>query len=379
MANILDMAVEVEEVITKKDIKNFVNFQFNLYQDEKNWVPPIKSDEIKALIPEYNPAFKFCDAKFYLAYKNGKVVGRVGAIINNAYNEKKGEKYVRISRIEFIDDEEVFDALINKVVEFGKSKGMTKIHGPLGFTNLDTQGMLIEGFEYLPSIASVYHKKYYKKHFDRLCFEKEIDWVEFRLTLVEQAINKAKRGADLLKRRYGFKVLRFTDRSEMLKYAPKIFEILNDAFSDLPFVVPFDKEMSKFYTKKYFSILNPSYVRVVLSKDDDVIGFIVGLPSLSEAMQKAKGKLFPFGFIHILKALKYPTVIDLLLTGVAKEYHNSGVAVMLFADLQDQMIKEGIYTMETTGIFETNSNAISNWKNYDHIQHKRRRCFIKEI
>jgi GNAT superfamily N-acetyltransferase len=373
------MAVEIKEVNTKQDIKKFVNFQFDLYKDEKNWVPPIKADEIKALMPEHNPAYKFCDAKFFLAYKDGKIAGRVGAIINNAYNEKTGEKYVRISRIEFIDDEEVFDALINKVIEFGKGKGMAKIHGPLGFTNLDTQGMLIEGFEYLPSIASVYHKSYYKKHFDRLGFSKEIDWIEFRLTLVEQAINKAKRGAEILKKRFGFKVLNFSSKKEMLKYAPKIFEILNDAFSDLPFVVPFDKELAEFYTKKYFSILNPAYVRVVLNKEDEVIGFIVGLPSLSKAMQKAGGKLFPFGFIPILKALKHPQEIDLLLTGVAKEYQNSGVAVMLFADLQDQMLREGIYTMETTGIFETNTNAISNWKNYEHIQHKRRRCFIKDI
>ncbi len=373
------MAVEIKEVKNKADIKKFVDFQFDLYKDEKFWVPPIKADERKALMPEKNPAFDFCDAKFFLAYKDGKIAGRVGAIINHAYNEKVNDKLVRISRLEFIDDPEVFDALIAAVEDFGRENGMKKIHGPLGFTNLDTQGLLIEGFDYLPSIASVYHKRYYKKHFDRLGFGKEIDWVEFRLTLVEQAINKAKRGADLLKRRYGFKVLRFSSRDEMKKYAPKIFDILNDAFSDLPFVVPFTKKMADYYINKYFNILNPSFVRVVLNKEDELIGFIVGLPSLSEAMQKAGGKLFPFGFWHIMKALKKPKVIDLLLTGVAKEYHNSGVAVMLFADLQDQMVKEGIYTMETTGIFETNGNAISNWKNYDHIQHKRRRCFIKEL
>ncbi len=373
------MNINIVPVKTKKDIKKFVDFQFELYKNDKYWVPPIKADERKALSPETNPAFEFCDAEFYLAYRDGKIVGRVGAIVNKAYNEKTGEKFVRVSRIEFVNDYEVSAALIKAVEDFGKQRGMTKIHGPLGFTNLDTQGMLIEGFDYLPSIASVYNKSYYKDHFEKLGFGKEIDWVEFRLTLVEQAIKKAKRGADLLKRRYGFDVLRFSSRDEMKKYAPKIFEILNGAFADLPFVIPFSKKMADFYINKYFNILNPNYVRVVLNKEKDVIGFIVGMPSLSEAMQKANGKLFPFGFTHILKALKKPKVIDLLLTGVMPDYANSGVAVMLFADLQEQMLQEGISTMETTGIFETNGAAISNWKNYDHIQHKRRRCFVKEL
>ena len=373
------MSVEIKEVKTKSDIKKFVEFQFTLYKGDKFWVPPIKSDEIKLLMPEKNPAFEFCDTKFFLALKSGKVVGRVGAIINHPYNEKVNEKLVRISRIEFVDDEEVFDSLIEAVVKFGKENGMTKIHGPLGFTNLDTQGLLVEGFEFLPSIGSTYHKIYYKKHFERLGFKKEIDWIEFRLTLVEQAIKKAKRGAELLKKRYGFKVIRFSSRKEMKQYSYKIFDILNDAFRDLPFVIPFNEKLAKFYIDKYFNILNHNFVRVVFDKDEKLIGFVVGLPSLSEAMQKANGKLFPFGFWYILKALKNPKTIDLLLTGVAKEYHNSGVAVLLFADLQEQMLKMGIKTMETTGIFETNGSAISNWKNYDHIQHKRRRCFIKEI
>ena len=372
------MSIQIKEVENKQDIKKFVDFQFKLYKNSPMWVPPIKADEIKAMQKDKNPAFEFCDAKFFLAYKNNEIVGRVGAIINHLYNEKTGKKYGRINRIEFIDDKEVSKALIDSAISWLKEKGIEYVHGPLGFTNLDTQGMLIEGFDYLPSIASVYHLPYYKEHFEELGFEKENDWVEFRLSLTEHPVKKASRGSELIKKRFGFDVIRFTDKKEMQKYARPIFDVLNESFQDLPYVTPFNDKMSNIYAEKYFKVLDPRFVFVV-KKDDDIVGFIVGLPNLSEAMQKAKGKLFPLGFTHILKALKKPKVIDLLLTGVVPEHHNSGVAVILFAELQSLMLKLGITEMETTGIFETNSNVIANWKNYEHIQHKRRRCFIKKI
>ncbi len=370
--------MEIIEVSKKQDIKQFVKFQFDLYKDNKFWIPPIIDDEIKAISPDKNPAFDFCDAKFFLAYKNKKCVGRVGAIINKKYNEKTGKKFIRFSRLEFIDDFEVSSALIKTVIDWGKQKGMELIHGPLGFTNLDTQGMLIEGFDFLPSIASVYHLPYYKKHIEKLGFNKENDWLEFRLTIGEKAVNKAMRGSALIQRRYGLTVESFTKPEELKPYTKIIFEILNDAFQVLPYVIPFDEKMIEIYAEKYFKVLNPKFIKLV-KKDEKIIAFVIGMPSLSEAMQKAKGKLYPLGFTHILKALKNPTVIDMLLTGVLQEYQNTGAAVILMAELQSQMIKEGVNTIETTGIFETNHNAISNWKNYEHIQHKRRRCFVKNI
>lgn len=370
--------ISIKEVISAKDIREFVDFQFNLYKNENFWVPPLKKDEQKMLKKETNPAFAFCDAKFWTAWKEGKCVGRIGAIVNRNYNKKIGKKMGRFSRIEFIDDAEVFSKLMETAENWLHEAGMEAVHGPLGFTNLDNQGLLIEGFDYLPCIASVYHKPYYKNYLEQRGYLKENDWLEFRLTLSEQAVTKGIRGMELLKRRFGFEIVKAETKAELRKYSHRIFEILNSAFEELPYVSEMDEAMISIYTKKYIEMLDPRFVTLV-SKDGVVIGFFVGLANLSEAMQKAGGKLFPFGFLHLMKAMKKPKVIDMMLTGVLPEYHSSGVAVLLIAELQRRLMEIGINQLETTGVFETNHNVISNWKNYDHIQHKRRRCFVKEF
>ncbi len=371
------MAITIKEVKTKLDRKQFVNFQFDLYKNNKYWVPPLKNAEIKSLTKD-NPANDFCDSRFFLAYKDGKCVGRIGAIINRNYNEKINQRFGRINRIEFIDDYEVSEKLIATAIAWFKEQQMEYVHGPLGYTNLDTQGLLIEGFDYLPSIASVYHLPYYKEHFEKLGFEKENDWIEFRLTITEVPFTKARRGAEMIKKRYGVEVLNFSSISELKPYTKKIFEILNEAFQFLPYVSLFNEKTIQLYADKYFKILNPRYIKIAV-KDGQPIGFFVGMPSLSKAMQKANGHLFPLGIFHILKALKKPEVVDMLLTGVLQDYQNAGIAVVLISALQEEMMKAGITQLETTGIFETNQNVITNWKNYEHIQHKRRRCYVKKI
>jgi len=371
------MAITIKEVITKLDRKQFVNFQFDLYKNNKYWVPPLKNAEIKSLTKD-NPANDFCDSRFFLAYKDGKCVGRIGAIINRNYNEKINQRFGRINRIEFIDDYEVSEKLIATAIAWFKEQQMEYVHGPLGYTNLDTQGLLIEGFDHLPSIASVYHLPYYKEHFEKLGFEKENDWIEFRLTITEAPFTKARRGAEMIKKRYGVDVLNFSSISELKPYTKKIFEILNEAFQFLPYVSSFNEKTIQLYADKYFKILNPRYIKIAV-KDGQPIGFFVGMPSLSIAMQKANGHLFPLGIFHILKALKKPEVVDMLLTGVLQDYQNAGIAVVLVSALQEEMMKTGITQLETTGIFETNQNVITNWKNYEHIQHKRRRCYVKKI
>jgi hypothetical protein len=368
----------IKEVKTGKEVKQFVHFPFDLYKGDQFWVPPLIKDEIRQMNAETNPSMEFCEARYWTAWKDNKLEGRIAGIINPEYNKKTGEKKGRISKVEFIDDPIVSAALFQVAENWFREKGMTAVHGPLGFNNLDTQGLLIEGFDHLPSIASVYHKSYYQKHFEDLGYTKENDWVEFRLTLGEHALAKAKRGAELIKKRYGFEVLKFTSTEELKKYVQPVFNILNNAFQYLPYVTPFNSKMIEQVGAKYFKILNPKFVKII-RKDDRIIAFIFGLPSLSLAMQKAGGKLFPFGFYHLLKALKKPVVIDLLLTGVDPEFHTTGAAVLLFAELQDEMMKHGITQMETTGMFESNHTAISNWKNFDHIQHKRRRCFVKSL
>ncbi len=372
------MSVEIIKVSSASEMKAFAKFPFSLYKGNPFWVPPIIKDEIKSTDPKENPAMEYCDSEFWLAKKDGKVVGRIGAIINHKYNEKVDKKQGRFSRLEFIDDKQVFTSLMDTAIKWIKEKGMTQVHGPLGFSNLDTQGMLIEGFDHLQSVASVYHLPYYKGYMDDYGFEKENDWVEFRLTLGERARNKANRGAALIKKRYGFEVKSFSKSEEMRPYVKDLFGILNKAFTKLPYVTPFNDKMVELYAEKYFKVINPKYVRMV-TKDGEVIGFLVAVPSLSEALQKANGKLFPFGFVYILNAMKKPKVMDFFLTGVKPEYDNSGVAVILFAEVQEEMMAAGIDQMETTGIFEDNHNVISNWKNYEHIQHKRRRCFIMDI
>jgi len=370
--------LEIREVKSEKDIKNFVNFQFDLYKNNKYWVPPIKSDEIKALKPETNPAFEFCDAKFWTAWKDGKCVGRIGAIINYDYNKKIGKKMGRFSRFEFIDDKEVSKTLLETAESWLKEQKMEAVHGPLGFTNFDNQGLLIEGFDYLPSIASVMHFPYYQKHIEDMGYGKEIDWVEFRLKMGKEIPAKATRLANIIKERNNLEVLKFKTKEELKTVMVNVFKLLNEAFAELPYVAPFSENLINYYADKYFKVINPEYV-IVIKKEGTIVAFIVGMPSLSKAMQKAKGKLFPFGFIHILNAMKNPEEMDLLLTGVHPDYQKLGLPAILINELQSVIMKHNIKYVETTGMFETNTKGITHWKSYDHIQHKRRRCFVKEF
>ena len=372
------MALQIIECLSKSDFKAFVNFQFDLYKGNEFWVPPIKSEEVKALMPDHNPAFEFCEAKFWLAKDNNKVVGRIGAIINHAYNEKVNDLLGRFTRFEFVDNKAVSKRLIDKAEQWLKGKGMTKVHGPLGFTNLDHQGMLIDGYDYLPSVGSEYHLPYYKEHIRNFGYQKEIDWLEFRL-FIKAVPDKAQRVAEIVKHRNGFNVIHFTSQDEMKKYSTRIFDLLNDAFADLFSVVKLSDKMIQYYTKRYMSLLNPSFVKVIEGPEKEIVAFIIGLPSLSSALQKAKGRIFPFGWYYVMKALKKPKVADLLLTGVDPAKQGTGVAALLINELQQVMLVHGVEAVETTGILETNEKAISNWKNYDHIQHKRKRCWQKEL
>ncbi len=371
------MSITIKRCESAADLKKFVQFPYDLYKQNDYWVPPIKQDELNALKKETNPALKSCEAEFWIAIKNNKVAGRIAAIINRSYNEKTGEDLGRLSRIEFIDDKEVSKALLDTAEKWVKERGMKGIHGPLGFTNLDHQAVLIEGFDHLPSIASEYHLPYYRSHFEAAGYEKEMDWVEFRLKLEKEIPEKALKLNDMIQRRYNLKVVHFNNRDEMKAYAPRVFELLNNAFSELFSFVSMNEEVSDFYIKKYFNILNPKFVKVIEDKDNNTIGFIVSLPSLSLALQKARGNLFPFGWYHITQALKKPKVVDLLLTGIHPDWQAQGVSAILITELQKVMLEHGVEYVETTGMIETNEKAINHWKNYDHIQHKRKRCFRK--
>jgi len=371
------MSIEIKEVKSLADRKAFVDVQFSIYKGSKFWVPPLIKSEIKSIDPEFNPAFEFCDSKFWLAYKNGNCVGRIGALINHPYNEKMSEKIGRFTRLEFFKDKETVEALINTAENWVKEKGMNGIRGPLGFSNLDSQGLLVEGFDHLPSIASVYHHPYYYPYLEDMGFEKENDWIEFRLFHENAIPEKVLKINEIVKQRYSLQIRHFKSYSEIQLYTQRIFKIFNEAFDELPYMHALNEKMIEFYSSKYFKMINPDFVKVIEDKEQNIVGFIISVPSLSEAMQKAKGKLFPIGFLYLKKAMKSPKVIDFFLTGITPGQHGQGAAALLMTELHKEVIKYGVEAVETTGMFESNVKAIQNWKNYPHMQHKRKRCYIK--
>ncbi len=370
--------MQIIEVRSTKEQKMFVQFQFDLYKDSSFWVPPMKKSELEAIQQEHNPAFKFCKTNFWLAIKDGKCLGRIGCIINDLHNQKTGEKNARFTRFECIDDDKVAQALIKTAEDWTVQQGMNTITGPLGFSNLDHQGMLIEGFEHMPAVASEYHQPYYKRFFDTAGYQKEVDWVEFRLTFPDEVPEKAKRVAEMVKKRYQLEVVHPQTKKELQEYKDSIFEVFNTAFKELYSTYVFNQEMINFYSDKYFSFLNPHLIKFV-KKEGKLLGFIICMPSLSKAMQKAKGKLLPFGWWHLHKALAKPEEADLMLTGVVPEGLNMGVSSVLLNELWNELSKLNIKHVETTGMLETNQQAIAYWKHFDHIQHKRKRCFKKTL
>ncbi len=363
----------IKEVENSKALKDFIEFPYTLYKKHTYWIPPIKSDEKKYWTQ--HPALDFSEMKKWVVYWKDRPVGRVAAIINPKYNEKTGEKYGRIAGLETYNDEESFRLMMDTALDWLKEKGMEKVHGPLGFTNLDNQGMLIEGFKELPSIASVYHMPYYKTLMQKYGFEKEKDWVEFHLKLTDDLVKKGERGAKLIEKRFGMEVFSPKDKKELEEYAELTFGILNKAFKHLPYVIEFDHKLKDFYKKKYFSVLVPEYTFFVKDKEQ-IVGFLITIPTLSKALQKANGSLWPFGWYYLWRAFKNPKGVDTLISGVVPEYEPKGVAVLLFDALHQFMKKKGIEDIETTGVFEDNYQVLNNWQNYDHVQHKRRRSWV---
>ena len=371
------MAITIKEVTTKKDIKEFVGFLYSHYKENEFWVPPLRRDELKNFDRDKNPVFSICKSKMWLAYKDNICVGRVCGIIIPAWIEKKGEKLARFSRIEFIDDSEVSSLLFDTVENWAKEENMDGIVGPLGFSNLDQSALLIEGHDWLPAIGSNYQWAYYQNHFDNYGYCKEVDWLEFRITFPDQLPEKSFKVAEMLKSRYGLKSVSFKSLKQLLPYKQEVAHLYNDAFSALYGTFPLPDELLSFYFGKYFPNLNPRYVKIITDKEEKMVGFVIALPSLSKAMKKANGRLFPFGFIPILKARKTNNEMDLMLTGVRPDMQKMGVAALLMNELWLTANGDGIKYVETTGMLEDNHVAIQMWKSFDHIQHKRKRCYRK--
>jgi hypothetical protein len=373
------MDIVIKEVTTKTELSKFIKFPFSLYKKNANWVPPLIFDELHTLSRKKNPAFEFCDARYWLAYKDDKIVGRVAGIINHKYNEKWQKKLVRFGWIDFIDDFEVSHELLKQVQKWGLENGMNEVHGPLGFTDFDGEGMLIEGFDELPTFGSIYNYPYYQHHIEKHNFIKDTDWVEYVVTLNDIVPEKISRLAKTVAERYNLKYLRVKKTKEMLPYARDIFYLINEAYKDLfGFVELTDKQIDV-YVKQYFNFIKPGFVPIILDSNNKLVGFGITMPSLSRAIQKAKGRLLPLGFIHILRAMKNNPAADLYLTAVRPEYQNKGVNAMIICEINHVFIKNKITRVETNRELEENSKIRAQWRFYESRLHKRRRCYKKSL
>jgi hypothetical protein len=373
------MTVSIQEVSDNFSLKKFVDFPYSLYAGNKYGVPPLRLDELKTLREDKNPAFEFCEAKYWLARKEKRIVGRIAGIINHRFNQKVGRNYLRFGWIDFIDDEEVTRALFTVLESWGKSKNMHYLHGPLGFTDMDREGMLIEGFEELGTLATIYNYPYYPLHLEKLGFRKDTDWLEYELIPPQQVPEKISRIAQGIAERYHLHLLKAKKAKDILPYAHQIFDVLNSAYDQLYGFVPLTANQIDYYVKQYFSFIIPEYVPVVLNRDDRVVAFGITMPSMSRALQKSNGRLFPFGLLHLLKAMKNNPDIDLYLTAVRPDMQNKGVNAMLINEMNMIYVRNKIRRVESNPELEQNQKIQSQWRFFTYRQHKRRRCYIKEI
>ena len=371
--------IEIIEVSSKSELNKFIAFPDKLYKGNKYRVPQLHSFEKSTLMKEKNPAFEFCEARYWLAYKGNKIVGRIAGILNKKSNEIWNEKYIRFGWIDFIDNFQVSSALINIVEKWAESLGMKGIHGPLGFTDMDLEGMLVEGFNEIATQATIYNYPYYPKHLEKMLFKKDVDWIQHEIKIPNEVPERVKRITNLVMKKYNLRILDAKKAKDVLPYAKKMFDTLNEAFGHLyGYVALTDKQIEK-YTKDYFSIMDPKYICFVLNEDDDVVGFGITVLSLSKALQKAKGNLFPIGFIHILKALKKNDTVDMLLQGVKPDYIKKGVAAIFYNKLMQAYIDNGIKTAITSHILEGNKNSHQMFDAYETRQHLRRRIYVKHF
>lgn len=376
------MSVQIKEVTRKKDLHTFIRFNYELYKNNPYSVPDLFDDMLNTFNRKKNAAFEFCEAAYFLAYKNNKVVGRVAAIINHRANETWQKKTVRFGWIDFIDDEEVSAALLQTVSDWGKAKGMNEIVGPLGFTDMDAEGMLIEGFDQLSTMATIYNYPYYPQHLEKLGFEKEADWVEFKLYVPEQLPEKFVRISELIMQKYQLKIKKLTRKEIREKqYGQRIFELINEAYAPLYGFSRMTQRQIDQYVKMYLPLLDLRMVSCVVDANDELIAAGITMPSLSKALQKAKGRLLPFGWYHLAKALfiKRPKVLDLLLIGVKPEYQSKGVNALIFYDLVPTFKKMGFVYGESNPELELNKKVQAQWNAFESEQHKRRRAFKKQI
>ncbi|MDR1344536.1 MAG: hypothetical protein LBJ39_04195 [Tannerellaceae bacterium] len=375
------MAVEVKEITGKKDLKKFVKFNIELYKDSPYHVPGLIDEELMTLSKTKNPAFELSEAIYFMAYKDGKIVGRIAGIINHKANEVWQQKAARFGFVDFIDDIEVVDALFDAIEQWAKDKGMNELHGPLGFTDMDHEGMLVHGFDQIGTMATIYNYPYYPTHLERRGYVKAQDWKEYKIYIPGEVPEKHLRIGEIVKNKYGLKTLKFKRRKEIWPYANKIFQALNKAYSPLYGVVPLTDKQIEYYVKMYIPMLRLDMIAVVIREADDaVVGFGITMPNLSYALRKARGRIFPFGIIPLLRTMySKPKVVDLYLIGVLPEYRGKGVNALVFNDLIPIYIQCGTEYAESNPELETNNAVQAQWDYFKREHHKTRRAFKKHL
>jgi len=375
------MAVNIVEVIDNSSLKKFVDFNIKLYAGNPYHVPGLIEDELMTLRRDKNPAFDFCESVYFLAYKEKKIVGRIAGIINHRANETWKQQYARFGFIDFIDDEEVSSALFEAVEQWAIGKGMKGIHGPLGFTDLDHEGLLVWGFDQVGTMATAYSFPYYKEHLDKLGYVKDRDWNEFRIQIPKEVPERYRRVAEIVIKRYGLTIKKFKRTKEIWPYAKQIFELFNEAYRPLYGYSELSDRQIDYYVKMYIPMLRLDLITMIVrEKDNKVIGIGLTMPSLSEALQKAKGRLMPFGWFHLLKTLYGKgQVVDLYMIGVLPEYQSKGVNALVFYDLIPIYNRYGFIYAESNPELELNYKVQSQWESFDVKHHKTRRAFIKHL
>ncbi len=362
-------------------LHQYVQFGIDLYKGNPYYVPPLIFDDVNTLRPDKNPAFEVCEAQSFMAFRNGEPVGTITAIINRAANERFGKKTLRFGWLEFIDDEEVVDELFAAAAAWGRERGMEEMTGPMGFSDLDYEGMLVEGFEEMGTMATIYNWPYYPKHMERMGFKKEADWIEYRMTVPDAVPEKHVRISEIISRKLGLSVLKYKSKKKIKEeYGRAIFDLVNEAYADLYGFVPLTDKQIEYYIEMYLGMLRLDDVTLIVDSDRKLVALGISMPSMSKALQKSKGKMFPFGWWYLLRAINgHSDVVDLLLVAVKPEYQSKGVNALLFADLIPRYIANGYKFAESNVELEGNENVQKQWDYFERRQHRRRRAYTKAL
>ncbi len=370
--------ITIKEAVSKNELIQFIEFPFTLYKNNKYWVPSLIKDELKSF-DKQNPIFETAQAQFFLVYKKDIIVGRIAAIINWIETKDQKKLKMRFGWFDVIDDIEVTKALIDTVAEIGKANNLKYMEGPVGFSNMDKAGMLTDGFDQLATMIGIYNYDYYPEHLKKLGFTKESEWHEYKIEFKNIHMDKFGPLSELIEKRYQLKALTFKSSKAILPYVDEMFGLLNKSYAELETFVPIQQFQIDHYKEKYISFIHPDFINCVIDKNGKLVAFGITMPSFSKAFQKAKGKLFPFGFLHLLQAMRKNEYAEFYLIGVDPEYQNKGVAAIIFREMHSVFTKRGIKYIETNPELEENSKVQLLWKNFQPIMHKKRKTFRLEL